>query len=333
MTPCNTRVTMADESKHAQAVGTGACSITLMQQNAKVTLRLSPCLYVPSLADNLLSVTQLQRAGITTTFSPDATTITSGRVTVRADTTSRPGEASINYEPPVTNTPHARVARTPASRVRLWHRRLGHVGIHQLPGLTAHLLPDLRVRTSDIAAVSSSWHCSACAIGKARRSPFAASTSPIAPHPLHTIHADIIDGLPTDDDGNRFCLTVVDEATRFTWALPLKRKGDAPSALIDLLRQEWRRLGPGSPCTSVLRTDGGTEFLGPLVSFRHAHGIRHETTVADSSASNGIAERANGVLQERMRALLLDAHVGMDFWADAIQAAAFYKNRALSRGI
>ncbi len=224
-------------------------------------------------------------------------------------------------------------SRVPVDKVALWHRRLGHVGLDQLPALTAALPPGERVLAGDVATSRASWWCEACAAAKARRAPFPPSASPVAPWPLHTIHADVVDGLPASDDGYRFALIATDEATRYTWAMPLRRKGDASSALAQLLREESARLSPGAGRPSVVRTDDGAEFRGELATYCAAAGIRRQTTVPDSSPSNGLAERANGVVQEKMRTLLKSANLEIDFWPEALRAAAFFKNRVQTRAL
>jgi hypothetical protein len=68
-----------------------------------------------------------------------------------------------------------------------------------------------------------------------------------------------------------------------------------------------------------LRTDRGREYLGleNVTRFLYARGIVHEQTAAQSSTSNGVAERMNRTL-DITRCLIIDCAVPIPFWGDAI---------------
>ena len=55
-----------------------------------------------------------------------------------------------------------------------------------------------------------------------------------------------------------------------------------------------------------LRTDGGGEYQKALQSYLKEHGIIHETTAPYSPEQNGISERANRTLMERVKAIIAE---------------------------
>ncbi|XP_072154388.1 uncharacterized protein [Bemisia tabaci] len=62
-------------------------------------------------------------------------------------------------------------------------------------------------------------------------------------------------------------------------------------------------------------------------------GVRHLTTVDYTPQQNGVAERVNRTLLEKARCMLFDANLPKSYWAEAVNHAAFLKNRSPSRAI
>ena len=56
-------------------------------------------------------------------------------------------------------------------------------------------------------------------------------------------------------------------------------------------------------------------------------GICHETTVAHSPEQNGVAERMNRTLVESARAMLSHSGLPSSYWAEAVNTAAYVRNR------
>ena len=59
-------------------------------------------------------------------------------------------------------------------------------------------------------------------------------------------------------------------------------------------------------------------------------GIRMEKTILGTLQENGVAERMNRTLNERVRSIRLHAGLPKTFWANAISTAAYLINRELS---
>ena len=84
----------------------------------------------------------------------------------------------------------------------------------------------------------------------------------------------------------------------------------------------------------VLRTDNGLEYCGKDFDKRLENfGIERQRTVAYTPQQNGIAERMNRTLVEMARCMLLESGVSTGFWAEAIQTAAYIRNRCPSRSL
>ena len=79
----------------------------------------------------------------------------------------------------------------------------------------------------------------------------------------------------------------------------------------------------------ILRTDNSGEFTSnSFQAHLKACGVRHELTIPKTPQQNGAAERLNRTLVETTRAMLLDARLPHQFWAEAISTAIYLRNRS-----
>ncbi|KAK3020172.1 hypothetical protein RJ639_046980 [Escallonia herrerae] len=78
----------------------------------------------------------------------------------------------------------------------------------------------------------------------------------------------------------------------------------------------------------VLRSDNGGEYLSAeLQQYLKAHGIIHQTTCSNTPQQNGVAERKNRHLLDVVRASLIEAHLPLSYWGEALISAAYLINR------
>ena len=79
----------------------------------------------------------------------------------------------------------------------------------------------------------------------------------------------------------------------------------------------------------TFRTDNGLEFCSTeFDDFCKTEGIiRHRTTVG-TPQQNGVAERMNRTLLERVRSMLSSSGLSRDFWAEAAHTACYVINRS-----
>ena len=81
------------------------------------------------------------------------------------------------------------------------------------------------------------------------------------------------------------------------------------------------------PCC-IFRSDGGGEYTSiTLQDFFNEQGIEHEVVPPYTPQLNGLAERLNRTLVERVRCLLISSGLNFTFWADAMQYACYIYNR------
>jgi transposase InsO family protein len=67
----------------------------------------------------------------------------------------------------------------------------------------------------------------------------------------------------------------------------------------------------------------GKEFTGKLITdYCKSRGITHEVTPRYTPQQNGKIERLNRTYKEKVRCLMLDSHIAVEWWGHAVEHAA-----------
>jgi len=128
--------------------------------------------------------------------------------------------------------------------------------------------------------------------------------------------------------GELYCLVVTDDYSRFSWVMFLDSKDETFdnlmilfSKLENLYKLPIRRI----------RSDNGTEFRNnKMLEYCNEKGILHELSAPYTPQQNGVAERKNRTLIETARTMLADSKLPVSFWNEAVAAACYTLNRALT---
>ena len=91
--------------------------------------------------------------------------------------------------------------------------------------------------------------------------------------------------VPTHD-GYKYFLTIVDDATRSTWAFLMKTKSDVRSLIISFYNMIKTQFGV---ILKALKSDNAFEFN--MIDFFSAHGIVHQKSCACTPQQNSVVER------------------------------------------
>jgi len=70
-----------------------------------------------------------------------------------------------------------------------------------------------------------------------------------------------------------------------------------------------------------VRADNGGEYRGPFEEYCRSHSIRLEKTVPKTPQHNGVVERMNRTICERIRCMLSHAKLPKSFWSEAMKTA------------
>ena len=127
----------------------------------------------------------------------------------------------------------------------------------------------------------------------------------------------------------------MDVGTRLSFVNLLKSKSDAltiSKALISALEVDRETT------LKCLRTDGGGEYVSAAwQNFSQEKGFLHELTAPCSPRANGMSERLNRTLLEKVRCLLIWSELPKSYWDVALLHSNWLRNRqptsALQGGI
>ncbi|GAQ93437.1 hypothetical protein KFL_015300015 [Klebsormidium nitens] len=90
------------------------------------------------------------------------------------------------------------------------------------------------------------------------------------------------------------------------------------------------RCNPGRRSRGCKPDRGGEYVNEGMTALLEKRGTVHHTTAGHSPEQNGLAERLNRTLEERARALLEDAGLKPELWAEAMVTANYTRNRVPS---
>lgn len=167
--------------------------------------------------------------------------------------------------------------------------------------------------------------CEVCARANIKRSPFPSKARRRATKPLERIHSDICGPLPYGHGRFRYFILIIDCYSRFTWEFPLILKSDAFPRYLEFEARAENQLDSK---VKAIRVDNAPELIsGEMKTHLKKKGVTYERTVPNSSAQNGVAERANWTVCAMARAMLIDSDMSDYFWPFAVQAAVHIKNR------
>jgi hypothetical protein len=216
-----------------------------------------------------------------------------------------------------------RASRHYAEKRILWHRRLAHVGLKAL-----EIVPKV---IADAPTMTRKCDCESCIRCKLARKPFPLNTASRTAEPLQLLHWDICGPLETAIGGGRSMLLFIDDATRHTDEYILKYQLEALEKLKELKALREKQSGKQ---VKRFRTDGGGEYTSKkFAEYPKSEGILKETTMPYTPQPNGVVERANRTIRERVRCMLDDAGLSKKYWGCAVSVAVYLKNRTPMRSV
>lgn len=313
----------------AVATHCGTVEFTTTIGNRRTHVRLEDVLYVRDLAANLFSVKQATNRGARVVFEDGKCVISTnhGRL---AEAYQHEGLYTLMVQYNGKNGTDvkalvAAVKETP----ELWHRRLGHMGYTNLSKLLkGNMVDGINLHTK---AIEEAKHkvCEPCALGKQTRNPFPTSVTKTT-EPLQLVHMDVCGPMEESLGGSRYLATLLDDYSGLSCVIPIKSKDEVadvvPKIMNVLENQAGRKV-------KIVRTDRGGEYVNHKLSrYFSDKGIIHQKTAPYTSQQNGVAERLNRTIMEKVRSMLADSKRSTKLWAEAAATANVLRNRSPSQG-
>lgn len=293
----------------------------------EVTLK--DVLLVPTLQDNLISLSRADEAGLSYTGKTGKITLSNAtKELLIATKVNRLYE--VNCEPIISDQMIQAALASQVNDAVTWHRRFGHAGHSTLAkmsrGETVQGLPPARVFDQQLQSTAV---CTPCAVGKMKRASFP-NTHRRASCKLERLHADIAGPFETSPGGANYYLVIVDDFSSYKVVVPIARKSDAAEALMNVIPKLEKKY---KSTVAAVRYDRDTVFLSNKVqAFLSEKGIESQPTSGYSPQENGHAERAIGTLSDLRDALMADAGLKNVYWAEAAVHAAYLSNIMCSEG-
>ena len=104
--------------------------------------------------------------------------------------------------------------------------------------------------------------------------------------------------------GALYFVTFIDDCSRKIWVYALKTKDQVLEKFKEFHVLIERQSGKKLKC---IRTNNGGEYCGPFDVYCKQYGIKHEKTPPKTPQLNGLAEKMNRTLIERVRCMLSEA--------------------------
>ena len=306
------------DGRVVKALGSGHVQINMLFPATEVKKAvLYDVLYVLKLTCNLFSVRAAVAKGNAVEFGPNNRCFWDENGKLRGMGSLADKLYQLDCE--VVSTGYASVAQ---SRCDLWHQRLGHVHESRLKKCVQNDF----VRGIDIEKITELSFCEGCLAGKMCRKPFPTVGEIRSTRKLQLVHSNVCGPMQTQSIGGaKYFVTFIDDYTRCCAVYFMKHK----SEVLDKFKEfEVTTTNDAGRAIGTLRTDNGGEYLSSAFqNYLKEKGIRHEMTVPHSPQQNGVSERMNRTLVESARSMIAHAGLSNIFWAEAISAAAYVRNR------
>ena len=127
-------------------------------------------------------------------------------------------------------------------------------------------------------------------------------------------------------DGALYFVMFIDDFSQKVWAYPLRCKDQVLQVFQRFVTLVETQTGKKVKC---LHFDSGGEYVSKsFQDFCDAEGIKRELTTPYNPPQNGVSERMNITIQEKMRSMLSNVGLPNGFWTEALAIAVHLINRS-----
>ena len=272
-----------------KVVGIG--TVSLKMYNGMVR-ELTQVRHVPELKSNMISIGMLDQIGCVIKAEKRILKVVKGSIIIMKGTKLN-GLYVLNGQ---TTVGEASVIENSEDKARLWHLRLGHMSERGLKELQKK-----GVFGSD--KLNSLGFCKDCVIGTAFRLKFE-STVHSTKEKLAYLHSNLWRPAKVNSLGGcRYFLSFIDDYLRIIWVYVLKNKNEV---LERFKRWKIRVETQTNLKVKTLRIDNGLAFYNKLFEdLCERHGIIRHKTIVHTPQQNGLTERMNRTLMDKVRCILL----------------------------
>ena len=207
----------------------------------------------------------------------------------------------------------------------MFHVRLGHVSFNYLKE-AAQYIPLLRSEKPDDTLITM---CEVCKLTKIKRTSHKKKRTRLD-KPLARIHSDVMGKLSPMGvlEQSYYIVTFTDDYSRYTQAYELKDKRSVHIYFKEFIQDSRTIIGDSQARIRYFRTDGGSEFeTTEMCKILADENIIREITPPATPQLNGVAERVNLTLINRVKCMLVESGLPLEMWELAIRQAVYIHNR------
>ncbi|KAF3659003.1 Endoribonuclease Dicer -like protein 3b [Capsicum annuum] len=273
------------------------------------SVTLDSVLYVPGCPFNLASVSRLTRAlNCSITFLDDSFLMQDHST---GQTIGAGHESQNLYHLTSSNSFTACSVTDPPALI---HKRLGHPSLSKLQ----KMVPSL--------SSLSTLDCESCQLGKHTHATFPRSVKSHSKSIFSLVHSDVWgSSIVSSPLGFHYFVSFIDDFSRCTWVFLIKDRSEIFSIFKSFCTEKQTQFGV---CIRTFRGDNALEYVpSEFQEFMTHQGIVHQTSCPYTPQQNGIAERKNRHLLETARTLLIEFHVPLQFWGDAVLTSCYLINK------
>lgn len=205
--------------------------------------------------------------------------------------------------------------------IYLWHIKLGHIGIKPLS-----ILLNIDILNISSTELYKLYSCKTCQLAKDRRY---INKESLNKRPIsigERIHSDIGGPIePKTYNNFKYYITFIDKKSRYLWVKLIKNKAEALS-IFNCIKNNIENQKDIK--IKELFTDNGKEYINNRFKvYLNKYGIIHRKTPIYTKEPNGLIERINLTLLNKVRAMLIYSKAPLYLWGEAILAACYIYNR------
>lgn len=270
-------------------------------------------LYVPSLEESLISLGAALEEGYKINITSNHIALNKDNLTLHFIKQQRMFRMSLQFPIFCRQTLNAEDQQ----KENIWHQRLIHPGKEALTNIG-----NLTKENIHIPEV-----CDACECGKQTRSPHH-RLSYQSTGVLNVVAIDLIG--PFSFEGlskSRFLMLILDIYSKFNRIYLLESK--EASLTLNVLKDYIPWAERQTNCKiKVIRCDNGKEFVNQVWDvFCSNVGIELQSTIPYHPQSNGVVERFNRIIGERIRCVFNESGLPFMFWTEIAHAISYVLNR------
>lgn len=315
---CEGNKVMMGNNSYCMVKGKG--KVTIQNPDGSIVM-LSNVRYMPEMGRNLISYGQLEQSGCRYTGKNYQVEFYKGDKKVLTGKYSN----GLYYLQGTVKPAEANTSEEAHDSTRKWHSRLGHMNIRKMESLVKKGY----IKSSEIGSLG---FCEACTMGKSHKQKF-----PKAKHTSKEVLEYILSDLwgspstVSSLSGAQYFLTFTDDFSKKVWIYFLKSKHEVYDCFAG-----WKLLVENQKGRKIkcLKTDNGLEFCNQRMDklFRDS-GIKRHKTCPYTPQQNGVSERMNRSIMDKVRSMLQESGLDESYWAEAASTAVYLINRSPNASI